>query len=201
MFDSLAERLTGALRTVSGRGRLTEDNIRDAVRQVRIALLEADVALSVVRSFTADVQKRAVGREVLASLDSGQAFVKVVHEELVHLMGDANDALNLAATPPAVVLMAGLQGAGKTATVAKLARYLKERERRKVAVVSADVYRPRCHRPVADAGRRGWCPFRAKHVRRTAGCDCRARRGRREDPVRRRAHRRHGADVSPSTSR
>ena len=142
MFDSLAERLTGALRTVSGRGRLTEDNIRDAVRQVRIALLEADVALSVVRGFTADVQKRAVGREVLASLDSGQAFVKVVHEELVHLMGDANDALDLAATPPAVVLMAGLQGAGKTATVAKLARYLKERERRKVAVVSADVYRP-----------------------------------------------------------
>jgi len=142
MFDSLAERLTGALRTVSGRGRLTEDNIRDAVRQVRIALLEADVALSVVRSFTADVQKRAVGREVLASLDSGQAFVKVVHEELVRLMGDANDALDLATSPPAVMLMAGLQGAGKTATVAKLARYLKDRERRKVAVVSADVYRP-----------------------------------------------------------
>ena len=142
LFDSLTDRLTKTLRTVSGRGRLTEENVREAVRQVRMALLEADVALSVVRKFTADVQERAVGREVLSSLDAGQAFVKVVHEELVHLMGDANDALNLATTPPAVVLMAGLQGAGKTATVAKLARLLKERERKKVAVVSADVYRP-----------------------------------------------------------
>ena len=142
MFDSLTDRLTTTLRSVSGRGRLTEDNVRDAVRQVRMALLEADVALSVVRKFTADVQERAVGREVLSSLDAGQAFVKIVHEELVHLMGDANDALQLASTPPAVVLMAGLQGAGKTATVAKLARFLKERERKKVAVVSADVYRP-----------------------------------------------------------
>lgn len=142
MFDSLTDRLTSTLRSVSGRGRMTQDNVRDAVRQVRMALLEADVALSVARKFTADVQERAVGREVLSSLDAGQAFVKIVHEELVHLMGDANDALQLASTPPAVVLMAGLQGAGKTATVAKLARYLKERERKKVAVVSADVYRP-----------------------------------------------------------
>ena len=142
MFESLSERLTKTLRTVSGRGRLTEDNIRDAVRQVRIALLEADVALSVVRKFTADVQERAIGREVVGSVGADQSFVKVVHEELVRLMGDANDALQLASTPPAVVLMAGLQGAGKTATVAKLARHLKERERRKVAVVSADVYRP-----------------------------------------------------------
>ena len=142
MFETLTERLTQSLRAVSGRGRLTEDNIRDAVRQVRIALLEADVALSVVRKFTADVQVRAVGRDVQASLDSGQAFVQVVHEELVRLMGDANETLDLATKPPAVVLMAGLQGAGKTATVAKLARFLKERERKKVAVVSADVYRP-----------------------------------------------------------
>ena len=142
MFENLSDRLTKTLRSVSGRGRLTEDNIRDAVRQVRLALLEADVALSVVRSFTADVQQRAVGSEVLASLDAGQAFVKIVHEELVRLMGDANDALDLATTPPAVVLVAGLQGAGKTATVAKLARFLKERERKRVAVVSADVYRP-----------------------------------------------------------
>lgn len=142
MFDSLANRLTKTLRSVAGRNRLTEDNIQSSVRQVRIALLEADVALSVVRQFTADVQQRAVGQEVLASLQPGQAFVKVVHEELVRLMGDANDALKLAAAPPAVVLVAGLQGAGKTATVAKLARFLKERERKRVAVVSADVYRP-----------------------------------------------------------
>ncbi len=142
MFDSLTERLGQTLRGLSGRRRLTEDNIRDSVRQVRLALLEADVALSVVRSFSADVQERAIGRDVLSSLDPGQAFVKVVHEELVRLMGDANDALNLATTPPAVVLMAGLQGAGKTASVAKLARYLRERERKRVAVVSADVYRP-----------------------------------------------------------
>lgn len=142
MFEGLSERLTKTLRSVSGRGRLSEDNIRDSVRQVRLALLEADVALSVVRSFTAEVQERAVGSEVLTSLDAGQAFVKILHEELVRLMGDANDALDLATTPPAVVLMAGLQGAGKTATVAKLARYLKERERKRVAVVSADVYRP-----------------------------------------------------------
>ena len=142
MFDGLTDRLTKALRAVSGRDRLTEENIAGAVRQVRIALLEADVALSVVRSFTADVQRRAVGSEVQGSLDAGQAFVKIVHEELVRLMGDANDALNLAVTPPAVVLAAGLQGAGKTATVAKLARYLTERERKRVAVVSADVHRP-----------------------------------------------------------
>ena len=142
MFESLSERLTRTLRVVSGRGRLTEDNIGDAVRQVRLALLDADVALSVVRSFTADVQRRAVGKEVLASLDAGQVFIKIVQEELVRLMGATNDALDLSTTPPAVVLMAGLQGAGKTATVAKLARYLKERERKRVAVVSADVYRP-----------------------------------------------------------
>lgn len=142
MFDSLSDRLTATLRSVSGRGRLTEDSIRDSVRQVRIALLEADVALPVVRDFIADVQRRAVGSEVLGALDAGQAFVKIVHEELVRLMGSANDGLELAVQPPAVVLMAGLQGAGKTSTVAKLARHLKEQDRKRVAVVSADVYRP-----------------------------------------------------------
>ena len=142
MFESLSERLTKTLRAVAGRGRLTEDNIRDSVRQVRLALLEADVALSVVRSFTRDVEQRAIGSEVLTSLDAGQAFIKIVQEELVRLMGEANDALDLSTTPPAVVLMAGLQGAGKTATAAKLARHLKERERKRVAVVSADIYRP-----------------------------------------------------------
>lgn len=142
MFEGLTDRLTKTLRAVSGRARLTEDNIADAVRQVRIALLEADVALSVVRSFTADVQQRAIGSEVLGSLDAGQAFLKIVHEELVRLMGDANDALNLTVAPPAVILAAGLQGAGKTATVAKLARHLAEREGKRVAVASVDVHRP-----------------------------------------------------------
>jgi len=142
MFENLSERLAGSLRAVSGRGRLTEDNIRESVREVRLALLEADVALSVVRAFTEDVQRHAVGSKVLGSMDAGQAFVKIVHEELVRLMGESNDALDLASIPPAIVLMAGLQGAGKTATVAKLARFLKERERKRVAVVSADVYRP-----------------------------------------------------------
>ena len=142
MFESLSERLTKTLRAVAGRGRLTEESIRDSVREVRLALLEADVALSVVRSFTADVQQRAIGSEVAASLDAGQAFVKVVEEELIRLMGEANDGLDLSTRPPAVVLLAGLQGAGKTATAAKLAHYLKERERKRVALASADVYRP-----------------------------------------------------------
>ena len=142
MFDSLSDRLSRTLRSVAGRGRLTEDNIRESVREVRLALLDADVALAVVRQFTADVQERAVGREVTAALDPGQAFVKIVNDELVRLMGEANESLALSATPPAVVLMAGLQGAGKTSTVAKLARFLKEVERKRVAVVSADVYRP-----------------------------------------------------------
>ena len=142
MFDSLSERLTAALRSVSGRSRLAEDNIAGAMREVRVALLEADVALSVVRRFTEEVRQRAIGQEINASLNAGQAFVRVVHEELVRTMGEANDALNLATNPPAVVLMAGLQGAGKTATAAKLARHLMERERKRVAVVSADVHRP-----------------------------------------------------------
>ena len=142
MFENLSERLTAAVRSVAGRDRLTEANIADAVREVRVALLEADVGLSVVRAFIDGVRQRAVGQQVDASLNAGQAFVQVVRDELVRLMGEANDALNLATNPPAVVLLAGLQGAGKTATAAKLARHLKERERKRVAVVSADVYRP-----------------------------------------------------------
>ena len=142
MFDSLSDRLTQTLKGMSGKARLTEDNVGGALRDVRVALLEADVALNVVRDFIDRVKMRALGQAVGAELNPGQAFVKIVHEELVHVMGDANDALNLATTPPAVVLMAGLQGAGKTTTVAKLALFLKEREKKKVAVVSADVYRP-----------------------------------------------------------
>ena len=142
MFDNLSDRLSQSLKQITGKARLTEDNISDALRDVRMALLEADVALSVVKDFVDQVRNKAVGQKVTAALNPGEAFIKIVHDELVHIMGDANDALNLATKPPAVILMAGLQGAGKTTTVAKLARLLKEREKKKVAVVSADVYRP-----------------------------------------------------------
>jgi signal recognition particle subunit SRP54 len=142
MFDSLTDRLSATLRNLRGQGRLSEDNIKDALREVRMALLEADVALPVVKGFIDRVRERAVGQEVMQSLTPGQALVKVVNDELVHVMGDANEALDLAAQPPAIILMAGLQGAGKTTTVAKLARRLKEHDKKKVLVVSADVYRP-----------------------------------------------------------
>lgn len=142
MFENLSQRLTQSLRTIGGRGRLTEDNIKDTLREVRMALLEADVALPVVRDFIERVKTRAVGTEVNKSLTPGQVFVKIVQQELEQAMGAANVPLNLAAQPPAVILMAGLQGAGKTTSVAKLARYLREKLKKKVLVVSADVYRP-----------------------------------------------------------
>lgn len=142
MFENLQDRLNGALRALSGKAKITEDNIKGTLREVRMALLEADVALPVVKAFTNQVKERAVGSEVLKSLSPGQAFLKIVHEELQSVMGEANEGLDLSAQPPAVVLMAGLQGAGKTTTVAKLARFLQEREKKKVMVVSADVYRP-----------------------------------------------------------
>jgi len=142
MFDNLTERLTQTLRSVTGQAKLTEDNIKGTLREVRMALLEADVALPVVKDFINSVKERAVGQEVSKSLSPGQVFVKIVNEELVRVMGEANAELDLAATPPAVLMMAGLQGAGKTTSVAKLARFLKERKKKKVLVVSADVYRP-----------------------------------------------------------
>jgi signal recognition particle subunit SRP54 len=142
MFENLQDRLNGALRSISGKAKITEDNIKGTLREVRMALLEADVALPVVKAFTNQVKERAVGSEVLKSLSPGQAFLKIVHEELQSVMGEANEGLDLAAQPPAIILMAGLQGAGKTTTVAKLARFLQEREKKKVMVVSADVYRP-----------------------------------------------------------
>ncbi|MBE0509634.1 MAG: signal recognition particle protein [Chromatiales bacterium] len=142
MFENLTSRLSKTLRNLRGSGRLTEENIKDTLREVRMALLEADVALPVVRDFVEQVKQRAVGKEVLESLTPGQALVKVVHEELIALMGAANEELDLHAQPPAVVLMAGLQGAGKTTSVAKLARWLKERKKKSVLVVSADIYRP-----------------------------------------------------------
>ncbi|MEP4891994.1 MAG: signal recognition particle protein [Aliiglaciecola sp.] len=142
MFENLTERLGKTLKDISGKGRLTEDNIKETLREVRMALLEADVALPVVRDFVAQVKERAVGTEVTKSLKPGQVFIKIVQSELESVMGAANEKLNLAAQPPAVILMAGLQGAGKTTSVGKLAKYLKEREKKKVLVVSADVYRP-----------------------------------------------------------
>ncbi len=142
MFENLTDRLSKTVQQLRGRGRLTEANIKETLREVRRALLEADVALPVVQDFVARVGKRAVGADVLNSLTPGQALVKVVQDELIHVMGEGSAELNLRTTPPTVILVAGLQGAGKTTTIAKLARFLKEREKRKVGVVSCDVYRP-----------------------------------------------------------
>ncbi|WP_417761282.1 signal recognition particle protein [Shewanella sp.] len=142
MFENLSDRLSRTLKNISGRGRLTEDNVKDTLREVRMALLEADVALPVVREFVNSVKERAVGQEVTKSLTPGQVFIKIVQSELEKAMGEANEQLNLAAQPPAVLMMAGLQGAGKTTSVAKLAKFLRERDKKSVLVVSADVYRP-----------------------------------------------------------
>ncbi|PKH05417.1 signal recognition particle protein [Moritella sp. Urea-trap-13] len=142
MFENLTDRLSATLKNVSGRGRLTEDNVKDTLREVRMALLEADVALPVVRAFIKNVKEKALGQDVSKSLNPGQAFIKIVQSELESAMGEANETLNLAAQPPAVLMMAGLQGAGKTTSVAKLALFLKQREKKSVLVVSADVYRP-----------------------------------------------------------
>src|SRR5687768_119245 len=142
MFESLTQRLSGTLQRLRGRGRLTEENIREATREVRIALLEADVALPVVSALIERIKARAVGQEVLTSLTPGQALIKIVRDEMAAVMGSAATELNLNVPAPAVILMAGLQGAGKTTTVAKLAKHLKERRKKKVMVVSADVYRP-----------------------------------------------------------
>jgi signal recognition particle subunit SRP54 len=142
MFDNLQDKLSHSLKAVTGQARLTEENIQDTLRQVRLALLDADVALPVVKDFVAEVKVKALGLDVSQSLDPGQQFIKIVKDELQSMMGEANDGLNLAARPPAVILMAGLQGAGKTTSVAKLARYLKAEQKKTVSVVSADVYRP-----------------------------------------------------------
>ncbi|MBF0264624.1 MAG: signal recognition particle protein [Gammaproteobacteria bacterium] len=141
MFDSLSQRLTKTLKSLRGQARLSEDNIQESLREVRMALLEADVALPVVKDFITHVKARAIGKEVLESLSPGQALIKIVNDELVNMMGETNDELNLSVEPPAVILMAGLQGSGKTTSVAKLSRRLIE-QKKKVLVVSADVYRP-----------------------------------------------------------
>ncbi|MGU9956156.1 MAG: signal recognition particle protein [Arenicellales bacterium WSBS_2016_MAG_OTU3] len=142
MFDQLGDRLRLTMRNLRGAGRLSEDNIKDAMREVRMALLEADVALPVAKAFVDKVRVRAVGVEVTESLTPGQAVIKIVHDELVELMGAGNDSLDLSARAPAIILLAGLQGAGKTTTAGKLANLLREREKKRVALVSVDVYRP-----------------------------------------------------------
>jgi signal recognition particle subunit SRP54 len=142
MFDNLTARLTRTIENLRGRGRITEDNIGEAMREVRVALLEADVALPVIKTFIDSVKAKAVGAEVASSLTPGQAFIGIIHQELVQLMGGPRAGINLRAQPPIVVLLAGLQGAGKTTTAAKLARWLIEREKKRVLLVSTDVRRP-----------------------------------------------------------
>lgn len=142
MFESLTERLGKTLSNITGKARLTEENIQEALREVRVALLEADVALPVVKSFITSVKERALGAEVSSSLSPGQVFIRIVNDELVSIMGAGEGELNLAVQPPAVILMAGLQGAGKTTSTAKLGRFLKSRQQKSVMVASTDVYRP-----------------------------------------------------------
>jgi len=142
MLDNLTQRLAKVVKTLRGQARLTDENIQEMLREVRMALLEADVALPVVKDFIARVKEKAVGQEVLGSLTPGQALVGVVHRELADLMGGQATGLDLATQPPAVILMSGLQGAGKTTTTAKLGKWLKERQKKKVLAVSCDVYRP-----------------------------------------------------------
>ena len=142
MFNNLTQRLTGTFRSMLGKNKLTEDNIKDALHEVRIALIEADVALPVVKSFINSVKDKAVGHEVSEALSPAQEFIKLVNSELISVMGQQNETLDLRAAPPAVILLAGLQGAGKTTTAAKLAGFLKNKQKKKVSVVSTDVYRP-----------------------------------------------------------
>ncbi len=142
MLDNLTQRLSRVIKTVRGEARLTDANIQDALREVRMALLEADVALPVVRDFIASVKEKALGQDVIGSLTPGQALIGVVHRELTELMGGASATLNLAVVPPAVILMAGLQGSGKTTTSGKLAKFLIETQKKKPLLVSCDIYRP-----------------------------------------------------------
>src|SRR3990167_2381210 len=142
MFQHLSERFNKVIKNLTGQGRLTEKNIQDTLEDIRIALLEADVALPVTKAFIEHIQEKAIGKEVIESLSPGQAFIKLVHDELVTIMGEYNEVLNLKTAPPAVILMAGLQGSGKTTTVAKLAHLLQTQHKKSVLVTSVDIYRP-----------------------------------------------------------
>ena len=153
MLDALTQRLTSVVKTLRGHSRLTDENVQDMLREVRLALLDADAGLPVVKDFVGRVKEKALGQEVVGSLTPGQALVGVVHEELVHLMGGTSSGLNLAAAPPAVVLLAGLQGSGKTTSAGKLARLLKTTTKKKVLLVSTDVYRPAAIEQLATLGK------------------------------------------------
>ena len=161
MFETLSERLTQAARNLGGKGRLTESNIKDTIRQVRLALLEADVALPVVRTFIERIRERALGAEVGKSLTPGQALIKIIHNELVAVLGGDTVPLDLRAQPPIVVMLAGLQGAGKTTTAAKLAKRLIEKDRKRVMLVSVDIHRPAAILQLETLAREvgaAWCP-------------------------------------------
>lgn len=164
MFNNLTDRLQGTLNKLRGIARLTDDNIQESLREVRIALLEADVALSVVKEFIEAVRQKAIGQEVLKSLRPGDAFVKVVHDELVHILGDQQSTLNLNAKSPVVILMAGLQGSGKTTTAAKLALYLKQQQHRSVMLVSADIYRPAAIEQLATLAKQVGVAYSISHA-------------------------------------
>ncbi len=142
MFDNLTERLSNSFKAIQGKNKLSDENIKEAIREVRRSLLEADVALDVIKFFIERVQAKAIGLKVAEGLNPSQAFIKLVEAELTDVIGGQNESLNLSTQPPAVVMVAGLQGSGKTTSIAKLARYLKEEQKKKVLVVSADVYRP-----------------------------------------------------------
>ncbi len=164
MLGNLTSRLSGIIKNLRGQARLSESNIQDALREVRLALLEADVALPVVKEFTAQVKQAALGQEVIGSLAPGQALIGIVHRELTRLMGEHNDALNLTVVPPAVILMAGLQGAGKTTTSGKLAKLLREQLQKKVLLVSCDVYRPAAIEQLRILAQQTGCDFFASEV-------------------------------------
>ncbi|MCK4608306.1 MAG: signal recognition particle receptor subunit alpha, partial [Gammaproteobacteria bacterium] len=142
MFINLTEKLTNTIGGLSGRGRLTEDNIKETLRDIRVALLEADVALPVIKQIIDEISTKAIGQEVLRSLKPGEALVKIVNDELINIMGVNHEELNFSTTPPAVILMAGLQGSGKTTTVAKLAHRIKTKQQKSVLLASCDIYRP-----------------------------------------------------------
>ena len=196
MLDNLTQRMARVVKTLRGEARLTEANTQEMLREVRLALLEADVALPVVREFIAKVKEKALGEEVISSLSPGQALVGVVQRELTAIIGGDYEGkaveLNLAVTPPAVILMAGLQGAGKTTTVGKLAKLLREKYKKKVLTVSCDVYRPAAIAQLKTVTEQVGADFFPSRTGSEAGRHRARRRGLGQAPLSRRADRRHG---------
>ena len=191
MFDNLSEKLGGILDRLTGRGALSEADVDAAMREVRRALLEADVSLDVVRDFTARVREQAVGATVVKSVTPGQMVVKIVHDELVATLGADGQTIDLNAVPPVAIMMVGLQGSGKTTTTAKLARRLTQRDKRKVLMASLDVYRPAAMEQLAVLGRDLDIPDAADRGRPEAGADRAPRAGSRQARRLRRRAARH----------